>query len=143
MRTFKYLRIQGREWARSTMYAKGVFSMCWRLIQDDVMDDEDKELYKEIDSWFAEYLPFPPQCDGKNRVICYFKTENTKEMLRMIQPALWLLDRYDHPYYVVYTDNPGKIVYEDDYQVAVEVDDPVIEDYIHTWVGKEESDTEK
>ena len=59
---FKYVRIQGKELARNTMYAKGIFSMCWQLIQDDVMDEEDASLYKEIDSWFSENLPWPPQC---------------------------------------------------------------------------------
>ncbi|MCR5480243.1 MAG: hypothetical protein K6F27_10350 [Ruminococcus sp.] len=58
---YKYMRIQGKALARNTMYAKGVFSMCWQLIQQDVMEDEDKELYIEIDSWFAENLPWPPQ----------------------------------------------------------------------------------
>ena len=42
---FKYARIQGRELAENTMYAKGIFSMCMGLIQKDVMDEEDKELH--------------------------------------------------------------------------------------------------
>ena len=37
--SFKYVRIQGKELERNTMYAKGVFSMCWQLIQDDVPED--------------------------------------------------------------------------------------------------------
>ena len=41
---FKYVRIQGKELAKNTMYAKGIFSMCWQLIQDDVMDPEDADL---------------------------------------------------------------------------------------------------
>ena len=134
---FKYVRIQGRELAANTMYAKGVFSMCWKLIQDDVMDEEDVALYKEIDAWFAEILPFPEPCMNKERVVCFFKTENTEEMMRLIRPALWLLERYNHPFYVVYTNDPGEIVYEDQYQVAVKVEDPIIEVYEHTWVGKE------
>ena len=51
---FKYVRIQGKELARNTMYAKGVFSMCWKLIQDDIMDPEDADLYRKIDGWFGE-----------------------------------------------------------------------------------------
>ena len=43
-------------------------------------------------------------------------------MLRMIRPALWLLDRYKHPYFLVYTNSPGEIVYEDQYQVATKTD---------------------
>ena len=135
---FKYVRIQGRELAASTMYAKGVFSMCWKLIQDDVMDEEDAGLYKEIDAWFAEELPFPPQCRNREKVICFFKTENTDEMMKMIRPALWLLEKYHHPFYVVYTNDPGEIVYEDKYQVVVKVEDWIVEEYEHTWVGKDE-----
>ena len=39
MTNYKYVRIQGRELAANTMYAKGIFSMCWKLIQDDVMEE--------------------------------------------------------------------------------------------------------
>ena len=98
---FKYVRIQGAELARNTMYAKGVFSMCWQLIQNDEMIEEDADLYREIDDWFAEHLPWPPQCKSQEPVVCWFKTENSDEMLKMIRPALWLLERYNHPYYLV------------------------------------------
>ncbi len=118
---FKYVRIQGQELAANTMYAKGVFSMCWQLIQDDVMDEEDAGLFREIDDWFAENLPWPPQCMNQEKVVCFFKTENSDEMMKMIRPALWLLERYHHPFYVVYTNTPGEIVYEDKYQVCVKV----------------------
>ena len=55
---FKYVRIQGKELARNTMYAKGIFSMCWQLIQDDIMDEEDQGLYRELDAWFADKFTF-------------------------------------------------------------------------------------
>ncbi len=42
--------------------------------------------------------------------------------MKMIRPALWLLERYDQPYYLVYTNSPGEIVYEDQYQIASRVD---------------------
>ena len=118
---FKYLRIQGLELAENTLYAKGIFSMCMQLIQNDVMDEEDAALYREIDIWFADILPFPPQCRNQEKVVCFFKTENSREMMKMIRPALWLLEKYHHPYYLVYTNTPGEIVYEDQYQVAVKV----------------------
>ena len=118
---FKYVRIQGAELAENTMYAKGVFSMAMQLIQNDVMDEEDRGLYEEIDSWFAENLPWPPQCKRQEKVVCFFKTENSKEMMQWMGPVLWLLDKYKHPYYVVYTNTPGEIVYEDKYQIVVKV----------------------
>ncbi len=119
---FKYVRIQGTELAKNTMYNKGIFSMCWQLIQNDEMIGEDADLYREIDDWFAEHLPWPPQCKNQEPVVCWFKTENSEEMMKMIRPALWLLEQYNHPYFLVYTNTPGEIVYEDQYQVAARVD---------------------
>lgn len=43
-------------------------------------------------------------------------------MMKMIRPALWLLEQYNHPYFLVYTNTPGEIVYEDQYQIAARVD---------------------
>ena len=135
---FKYVRIQGAELARNTMYAKGVFSMCWQLIQNDEMIEEDADLYREIDDWFAEHLPWPPQCKNQEKVVCFFKTENSDEMMKMIRPALWLLERYNHPYFLVYTNTPGEIVYEDQYQVAARVDGFLkIEEMQESWSPEE------
>ena len=119
---FKYVRIQGKALAKNTMYAKGVFSMGWQMIQEDAMEEEDADLYREIDDWFAENLPWPAPCKRQEPVVCWFKTENTEEMMKMIRPALWLLERYHHPYFLVYTNTPGEIVYEDQYQIAAKVD---------------------
>ena len=135
---FKYIRIQGRELAANTLYAKGVFSMCWQLLQNDEMEEEDADLFREIDSWFADILPFPPQCAGQEPVICFFKTENSEEMMKMLGPVMWLLDKYNHPYYVVYTNTPGEIVYEDRYQVAVRVPGSLqIEAVQNSWTPRE------
>lgn len=119
---FKYMRIQGKELAANTLQGKGIFSMCWQLIQNKIMDEEDADLFKEIDSWFSENLPWPEPCMKQESVVCWFKTENTDEMMKMIKPALWLLDRYDHQFFVVYSNHPGEIVYEDKYQIAVKAD---------------------
>ncbi len=136
---FKYVRIQGKEIARNTMYAKGIFSMCLQLIKNDVMDEEDASLFREIDGWFAENLPWPPQCRRQEPVVCWFKTENSDEMLKMIRPVLWLLEKYHHPYFLVYTNDPGEIVYEDHYQVAAKTDGFIqIDDVQPSWSPPEE-----
>ena len=36
-----YVRIQGRELSYITKFPKGVFGMCWRMIYDGVMSEED------------------------------------------------------------------------------------------------------
>ena len=137
---YKYVRIQGRDLIANTMTGRGVFSMCMELIRSKVMDQEDQELYEEIDSWFAENLPWPEPCRRQEPVVCFFKTENAGEMLKWIKPALWLLDRYHQPYYLVYTNTPGEIVYEDQYQVVVKTDDIKIQPVPKSW--SENSDTQ-
>ena len=119
---FKYVRIQGLDIAENTMCGKGIFSMCWEMIRQDVMTGEDAGLYRKIDGWFAENLPWPPQCMDQESVICWFKTENAEEMLSRITPAMRLLERYDRPFFVVFTNTPGEIVYEDRYQIVTKRD---------------------
>ena len=136
---FKYLRIQGKALAKNTMFAKGIFSICWGLLQSGAMLEEDAELYREIDDWFAHNLPWPPQCKRQEPVVCWFKTENVDEMIKMIKPALWLLDRYEVPYYLVYTNTPGEIVYEDKYQVVTKADQVLqIDELQESWSPKDE-----
>ncbi len=121
--TFKYMRIQGRELSYVTQYPKGIFAMCWRMLYDEVMSEEDAEVFKNTDAWFKENLQEPPVCkNGDKKVITFFKTATTKEMLQHIEPAMELLEKYHHPYDVVYTNFVGNIVYEDEFQVAVQLD---------------------
>ena len=120
---FKYMRIQGRELSYVTKYPKGIFGMCWRMVYDGVMEEQDAEVFRNIDRWFVANLPEPPMCKtGDQRVITYFKTETKEEMRKQIEPAMALLDKYNHPYDVVYTNFVENIVYEDEFQVAVRLD---------------------
>ena len=134
---YKYLRIQGRNLVSNTLTGKGIFGLFMDLIRNEVMDQEDTDLYMELDSWFAENLPWPEPCKRQESVICYFKTENTNEMLKWIKPALWLLDRYNIPYYLVYTNTPGEIVYEDQYQIVAKADDIIIQSVPKSWSPEE------
>lgn len=120
---YKYMRIQGRELSYITKYPKGIFAMCWRMINDGKMSEEDENIFRGIDKWFREYLPEPEPCKNGEKVITFFKTETTEEMQQKIVPAIQLLDKYRHLYDVVYTNFVGEIVYEDEWQVAVRVED--------------------
>lgn len=130
---YKYLRIQGRNLVTNTLTGKGIFGLFMELIRNQKLAQEDAELYLEIDSWFSEHLPWPEPCRKQEKVVCYFKTENAGEMLKWIKPALWLLDRYEIPYYLVYTNTPGEIVYEDQYQIAARADDIIIQPIPQSW----------
>lgn len=119
---YKYMRIQGRETSWITKYPKGIFGMCWRMIQDGIMSKEDEKIFRGIDQWFKDNLPEPEPCKNGEKVITFFKMETTEEMREKIVPAMQILDKYEHPYDVVYTNFVGTIVYEDEWQVAVQVE---------------------
>ena len=120
---YKYMRIQGREDSYITKYPKGVFSLCWNMIRDKILTPEEEALFVSIDNWFKENLPEPEPCKNHEKVITFFKCETTEEMQKKLEPAITLLDKYDRPYDVVYTNFVGTIVYEDDWQIAVSVSD--------------------
>ncbi len=133
MNEYKYVRIQGRNLVENTLTGKGVFGLGVELIRNKGMEQEDADLFLELDAWFAENLPWPKPCKNQEQVVCYFKTENAEEMLRYMKPILWLLDRYGIPYYLVCTNTPGEIVYEDQYQIVAKVDDIVIQEVPESW----------
>lgn len=118
----KYIRIQGRENAYMTKYPKGVFGMCWRLLLDGKMSEEDAERFRAIDKWFVENLPEPEPCKNQEQVITFFKT-TASEMIEKAEPMLRLLEKYDHPYDIICTNFVGSIIYEDEWQIAVRVKD--------------------
>ncbi len=120
---YRYVRIQGRENSYITKYPKGIFSLCWNLIGEKRLSEEERERFIAIDEWFKENLPEPEPCKNREKVITFFKSNNTAEMLEILKPAMALLDKYQKPYDVVYTNFVGTIIYEDDWQVAVRVED--------------------
>lgn len=119
----KYMRIQGRVNSYITKYPKGIFSLCWNLVNDDILTKDEKNLFISIDNWFKDNLPEPEPCKNHEMVITFFKCATTKDMFEKLKPAIALLDKYNRPYDIVYTNFVGTIVYEDEWQVAVAVKD--------------------
>jgi hypothetical protein len=118
----KYVRIQGRDIAYRTGKPVGIFAAVYRLQRDGLLNEEEQAVYSEIDKvWFQDNLPNPPFYDDDNpgKPITWFKAAATAHMLDKLKPLMDMLDKYGVPYDVVYTDSPGRIVYEDEYQVAV------------------------
>ena len=111
-----------RENSYITKYPTGVFSLCWNLIRDEQLTGEEKELFISIDDWFKGNLPEPEPCKNHEKVITFFTCESTLEMIDKLKPVITLLDKHQKPYDVVYTNFVGTIIYEDDWQVAVQVE---------------------
>lgn len=118
----KYVRIQGRETAYRTGMPVGIFAAVWRLEQAGLLTGEEQAVYHEVDKvWFQENLPNPPFYgdDKPGKPITWFKTATAGFMLDKLQPLIDMLEKYAKPYDIVYTNFPGRIVYEDEWQVAV------------------------
>ena len=120
----KYLRIQGHEYSYGTGRPTGVFSLCHRRVDNGTFTAEDSELFRETDQWFKDNLIQPPfYAEGNpDRAVTWFKTEAYEAMKEKSQVLTDLLDKYGVPYDVVFTDYVGRIIYEDEFQVAA-VDD--------------------
>jgi len=75
----------------------------------------------------VENLPYPPfygdnnddPMANANGAICYFITSYAIKIWEHFIPVFELLDKYQIPYDIVYTNYPGEIIYEDDFQVGV------------------------
>lgn len=123
MKLPKYMRIQGRELAYRTGKPVGVFVLNWRRIRDGIYSKEDSDLYEETRKWFLEHLPEPPfygdNNDNPQGAVTWFKTEAYEEMSAKAEVLTGLLDKYNVPYDIVFSDYAGKIVYEDKWQVGV------------------------
>lgn len=123
MKLPKYMRIQGRELAYRTGKPVGVFVLNWRRIRDGIYSKEDSDLYEETHKWFLEHLPEPPFYGDNNAnpqgAVTWFKTEAYEEMSAKAEVLTGLLDKYNVPYDIVFSDYVGKIVYEDKWQVGV------------------------
>lgn len=91
-------------------------------IRDEKLTSEEKELIISIDSWFKDNLSEPEPCKNYEKVITFFKCESTLEMLGKLKLAIALLDKHQKPYDVVYTNFVRTIIYEDNWQIAVRVE---------------------
>ena len=120
---YQYMRIQGRDYSYVTGYPKGIFALCWNLVNAKVMTAEEEALFISINEWFKAELPEPEPCKNHEPVITFFKCGSTELMRQKLEPAIALLDKYRVPYDVVYTNFVGTVIYEDAWQVAVPVKD--------------------
>ena len=121
----KYVRIQVR-YSGKTGKPVGIFGACHHVVKNSYYTfnttEDEKNLFLNVENWFNENLPNPPFYNegNPNKYITWFKTKNTKHMIEKLIPLMKLLEKYNVEYDIVYTNFVGNIIYEDDFQVAVE-----------------------
>ena len=101
----------------------GVFQAAGFLRQSDKTYDYDKKNLLEIKEWFNCYLEKPNRFNkarrknGLNISLSWFKSTATEHLQKMYEMKQ-ILDKYDIEVTVIKRENPGYIIYEDDYQVS-------------------------
>lgn len=99
----------------------GVFVAVDHLRRAGRLSPDDEALWLTVDDWFIANLPEPPQYSDGNTagVVTWFKPPLPASMQRRVDVATRLLSKYGVTWSVSESDDPGEIVYEDDFQVAV------------------------
>ncbi len=116
----KYIRFQARYSGR-TGKPIGIFTAFHHLRKRGEISNVDWRYFEEVDSWFKEKLPYPPFYSDGNRVgaVTWFKRSASNEMQDRLSPLVGVLRKYGVELDVASTDDPGEIIYEDDFQVGV------------------------
>jgi hypothetical protein len=93
-----------------------------RLLRDKgELEPYQGEWLEEAYEWLNENLPCPPfsSSDWPKGVVAWFK-DKAGEPISKVWEIVTLLREHNAPVRVLRSKNPGKIFYEDEYQVVVE-----------------------
>ena len=69
--------------------------MCWQLVLDGKMSEDDEEKFKAVERWFVDNPPESKPCKNQEMIITFFKTSAT-EMLKKAEPMMRLLEKCNH-----------------------------------------------
>ncbi|MDI2036358.1 hypothetical protein [Paenarthrobacter nitroguajacolicus] len=103
-----------------TGVAVGVFVAVDHLRRAGKLSEQEIVLYAMTDVWFQENLPNPPFYDDGNSIgaVTWFR-DTSDSMTGRLQPLLSILDSNDVTWQRSVSDDPGRIVYEDQWQIGV------------------------
>ena len=115
-----YYRCQASYDSQFTGKPIGIFGAVFGLIKRGIATDEEVAEYQRVLGWFNQNLPDPPFYDEGNPMqgVTWF-TEAGRPMIEEMRPLLGILDRHGVSYEIVESENPGKVIYRDQYQIGV------------------------
>lgn len=99
----------------------GIFTEANLLKEDGNLSPYEEEWLEEVFGWFNSHLPCPPFAAGRfsRDAVAWFKADSSEFIARMWD-IVALIQNHDVPVRLLKSQNPGKIVYEDDHQIVVE-----------------------
>ena len=102
---------------------KGVFQAAGFIRQSHKTYDYDKNHLLELKDWFNQNLEKPNRFNkakrknGLNVSLSWFKSSATEHLQKMYEMKV-ILDKYEIEVTIIKRENPGYIIYEDEYQVS-------------------------
>jgi len=99
----------------------GIFVETRLLCERGALQTYEIERLQEINDWFNEHLPVPPFSSEYllHKGSCWFKA-TADDAIKKIWEVVVLLKEHDVPVRVMRSKNPGKVLYEDNFQVVAE-----------------------
>jgi len=96
----------------------GIIASLAYLKDADQLSEGDRARAEELLLWFESQLPCPPFSGRKypQEAVSWFKASAVTMIAKAREVAV-LLEEYDHPVRMLRTQQPGMILYEDDFQV--------------------------
>ena len=117
-----FIRFVAGDDINDTFWATGVITIAKDLIAAHLLEDWAVERIEDIFSELNLRLPVPPfsKSNWPPEAVSWFK-DSAKETIALVREIEKLLKHHDIPTRTILTDNPGKILYEDDYQIIAEI----------------------
>jgi hypothetical protein len=104
----------------------GVFRLLNVVGWNGELSDEDEAYRQRQNEWFENAFPDPSTvdgaayaCDGKPGATAWFKAETSEHLVQALRRHLEILDKHGVPWERLESSDPGRIVYEDEWQVIV------------------------
>lgn len=117
-----YVRFSVTEKDKVSGIGMGILTAMGRLRMKDVLHSQEIELYESTLKWFAKNLTVPMVLAGGNHLsrpgaVSWFKDSATEHIGKMRQ-LTQILEFHDVAVTQSATTRPGRIEYEDQYQIA-------------------------
>ncbi len=116
-----YLRFVVFRMDETSQVEQGVFMAMDELRHGNVLYPYEIELEKELFKWFNKNLKVPGTITDKygygTKAISWFK-DSAYEHIDKMRSFVQILESHEYKIKQLKTNRPGKIIYEDDYQIA-------------------------
>lgn len=119
-----FIRFHGNYASPYTKQPYGIFVVIFHLQRNGKLSIADRKLYQTTVNWFEEHLPNPPfykENQNSIRAVTWFKQgDKSQAMLEKLKPFFEIAERHGVDILQsISHEPPGKIIYEDDYQIGV------------------------